>query len=165
MKEKKKDEIRQVIKSLVNDAKGAKEKKRKVQQECPHQKSNGKMKLVQCYDENGDNIYGLFKCSRCGAKIDLRPLKINKGETLYGKVKDAYKVINAAANYMKITSNVSKKEDEPIFAIAANAQKGSYRLSKLFKIMAKRNKAVRRDKSRMKKVSNLRVRAGGRSLY
>lgn len=161
---KKDDSIRNSIRELISAGKSAKEKKRQVRQECPHQSSKGHANLKPVYNDDGEPIKGLLKCKRCGAKIDLRPLRPSNNESMLDKVKSAHKVMTSASQYLKLSSNTTRKEDEPIFNMATKCEKATYRVYKIFKALDKRKHIKNKNKIRQKRMAGLRTFGGGTSF-
>lgn len=167
MKQKKKkndDVIRLSIKEVIAASKTAKDKKRAIQQECPHQKPNGHQSLVPVYDQDGQPIRGLLKCKRCGAKIDLRYLKNDNGDSTFTVIKNGYKVMSAASQYLKLCSAVNKKEDELCFRIATKCQKYNYKIFRIFKTLQNRNIIIAKNKNKNRRVRDVAIFAGGRGI-
>ena len=149
---------------MISAGKSAKEKKRQVRQECPHQSSKGHANLKPVYNDDGEPIKGLLKCKRCGAKIDLRPLRPSNNESMLDKVKSAHKVMTSASQYLKLSSNTTRKEDEPIFNMATKCEKATYRVYKIFKALDKRKHIKNKNKIRQKRMAGLRTFGGGTSF-
>lgn len=155
------DSIRLVIKEALSEVKSAKEKRRAIRQECPHQKPNGKQTIVPKIDENGNVIRGVYKCKRCGATIDLRPLKKADGKNVVQVAKDGRNTIKALGEFLKISSNVSKKEDTIICRLSTKAIRYTDKLYRVFKSMDKHKKMIAKDKKRNKRYNDIMITAGG----
>lgn len=160
-KNRNEDNIRVIIKEVLSEVKSAKEKKRAIRQECPHQKSNGKHTIVPKYDENGNQIKGLYVCKRCGAKVDLRPLKSAENQSILGVAKSARNTVIALSEFLKLSSNVSKKEDALVFRIATKAIRYTDKIYRIYKSLETHKRMLAKDKKRNKRYSDILITAGG----
>lgn len=155
------DSIRLVIKETCSEVKSAKEKRRAIRQECPHQKPNGKQMIVPYIDDNGNVVRGVYKCKRCGAKVDLRPLKKIEGKNLVQVSKDARDTEFALGEFLKISSNISKKEDAIICRLASKTIRAVDRLHRVYKSINKHKRLIAKDKKRNKRYNDVMITAGG----